>query len=376
MHLSFHWINLLILFGALQAFIFSIILLFQKKHPGSKFLAAFTFALAYNGFETFNGVSGFDQYYYFFDVFSFIVIFGLGPSLYFYINTLLNPGNQPSRRIVLLHYSPFLLQLFMRISVIGYHLMQINGIIRSDVTSTRLFGILLMYSEALSIMLFVAYLSASILVFRKFTRAAIKSHIKDKRGAVIKWIKWLLICLSAVTLIWAVTLLFPELVAISSAPDYVVIELALVCFNYWLVIFGYHKVKSIQLQSDNDVRLSNFAEASGLLNKLIQAMEADKLYLDPGLNVSKMASHTGMAPKTISAILNQIHSTNFNDFVNDYRLREVTNRILDPQHQHLTISGIALDCGFNSQATFQRVFKNKIGMSPREYINTHFRKTA
>jgi AraC-like DNA-binding protein len=30
-----------------------------------------------------------------------------------------------------------------------------------------------------------------------------------------------------------------------------------------------------------------------------------------------------------------------------------------------------LEYGFNSQATFQRAFKNSTGMSPREYVNSH-----
>jgi len=38
---------------------------------------------------------------------------------------------------------------------------------------------------------------------------------------------------------------------------------------------------------------------------------------------------------------------------------------------NLTIAGIAFECGFNSQATFQRTFKELTGQSPSE-----FRKTA
>ena len=37
MNLHFHWINLLILFGALQGLLFSAILVFNKTHPGAKF---------------------------------------------------------------------------------------------------------------------------------------------------------------------------------------------------------------------------------------------------------------------------------------------------------------------------------------------------
>lgn len=56
--LDLHWINLLILFGALQGLIAGIILLFNRKHPGARFLSAFVLVLAYNGFETFNWSAG------------------------------------------------------------------------------------------------------------------------------------------------------------------------------------------------------------------------------------------------------------------------------------------------------------------------------
>jgi AraC-like DNA-binding protein len=42
--------------------------------------------------------------------------------------------------------------------------------------------------------------------------------------------------------------------------------------------------------------------------------------------------------------------------------------MLNPDNQHLTIAGIAYEAGFNSQATFQRVFKNSVGISPSEYL--------
>ena len=61
MTLEFTWINLLILFGAFQGLIFGIILLFNKKHPGAKFLSVVMFTLAYNGIETFNWSAGLER---------------------------------------------------------------------------------------------------------------------------------------------------------------------------------------------------------------------------------------------------------------------------------------------------------------------------
>jgi AraC-like DNA-binding protein len=105
-------------------------------------------------------------------------------------------------------------------------------------------------------------------------------------------------------------------------------------------------------------------------------MEADKLYLEPSLNLQAVSRHIAAPQKTISYILNNYLNKSFNEFVNEYRIEEVKKRLLDKRNEHLTISGIALDCGFNSQATFQRAFKHTTGVSPKEYLTAKSQKLA
>ena len=114
MELDYHWINLLVLFGALQGLLFSLILLFNKKHPGAKFLSIFMLVLAYNGFETFNWSAGLDHYIFFFDLFPFVLIYAIGPSLYLYVTTLLYPEKVLVTRNVLPHYISVLVQFLFR----------------------------------------------------------------------------------------------------------------------------------------------------------------------------------------------------------------------------------------------------------------------
>jgi hypothetical protein len=154
MNLNFHWINILILFGALQGLIFFFILLFNKKHPGARFLAAFMFVLAYNGFETFNWSSGLQNIW--FDIFSFIVIFAIGPSLYLYVTTLLNPHRVLSKKIIIAHYGLVIFHFAFRIALLGYHLLWINKIIDSDVTPSSIMDIQLWYVEPITVVVFLA----------------------------------------------------------------------------------------------------------------------------------------------------------------------------------------------------------------------------
>jgi len=109
------------------------------------------------------------------------------------------------------------------------------------------------------------------------------------------------------------------------------------------------------------------AEASLKIAQLQGLMLESKLYLDPKVTREKLAKEAKVSPRTISAILNQYHGQSFNDFINSYRIEEVKTQLHSSKIKKQTITGIAFDAGFNSQATFQRVFKNTVGMSPKEY---------
>jgi AraC-like DNA-binding protein len=99
-------------------------------------------------------------------------------------------------------------------------------------------------------------------------------------------------------------------------------------------------------------------------------MEEERLWLEPDLNLGRLAQHCGVAPKLLSAVLNQHMDTTFNEFVNGYRVAAVRKRLLMPESRELTIAGLAYECGFNSLPTFQRAFKAVAGMSPKEYMGS------
>ena len=376
MELDYHCINLLVLFGALQGLLFSLILLFNKKHPGAKFLSIFMLVLAYNGFETFNWSAGLDRYIFFFDLFPFVLIYAIGPSLYLYVTTLLYPEKVLGTRNVLPHYIPVLFQFLFRFITIAYIILWETDLYRGSISPNALDNMYWLYAEPLSVVTFLVYLGATLQVFRKKQKSdTIRLISKEAQLIVRRWIKALLACMIVLGIAWPLTILAPHIIKFNAAEYYYPIEIGLVFFIYWIALAGYHRTQQIyrQIPSANIPDPSHTEES---LIKLRHAMEVDKLYLDPELTVSKVAAHTGISSKTISSVLNQHVEKSFNDFVNGYRVQEVQEKLMAQSNGNLTIDGMALEAGFNSQATFQRAFKNIAGMSPREYMNQQLRKTA
>ena len=55
---------------------------------------------------------------------------------------------------------------------------------------------------------------------------------------------------------------------------------------------------------------------------------------------------------------------NFNQYLNDLRLNQACIQLV---HTDQTITDICLNAGFESQRTFNRVFKERFHVSPREF---------
>lgn len=106
-----------------------------------------------------------------------------------------------------------------------------------------------------------------------------------------------------------------------------------------------------------------------LLDKLINAMENRKMFLDTEMNVDKLAQDLNTNKRYLSQVINELKNQNFSTFLNEYRVREARLFLLDPKNQHLTIETIAGMVGFNSKSAFNNAFKKFTGVTPSFFVN-------
>jgi AraC-like DNA-binding protein len=158
--------------------------------------------------------------------------------------------------------------------------------------------------------------------------------------------------------------------AVLDFAGYAPLYVPMVAIIYWIGLKGYlHAQRTAEPVAPKKTGTAPPAEvASAVMEALRKAMEEDQLYLDPELSVEKVGRHLQKPPKTVSSVLNGHAGKSFNQYVNEYRVAAVQRRMLDPAQPPLTLVGLAFECGFNSQATFQRAFRTATGQSPGEYL--------
>ncbi|SDF73922.1 putative ABC transport system permease protein [Mucilaginibacter pineti] len=120
---------------------------------------------------------------------------------------------------------------------------------------------------------------------------------------------------------------------------------------------------AIQLTLPNNE--TNDAREKG--RRLKEAVAAGRFYTDAELTLATLSVKLGIHPQELSRAMNLGLKKNFSDFVNEFRVREVSRKMRDPAYAHLTILGIAYESGFNSKTTFNRVFRELTGKTPLEY---------
>lgn len=109
--------------------------------------------------------------------------------------------------------------------------------------------------------------------------------------------------------------------------------------------------------------------ASIELQALADLMAKERLFLDPMLNLSRLARRLGMPQARLSQLLNDNNGTSFKQYLNALRVAEAQHLLL--QNAEHSLENIAEAAGFQSMSTFYAAFKKVNGCTPSSYREQH-----
>ena len=106
------------------------------------------------------------------------------------------------------------------------------------------------------------------------------------------------------------------------------------------------------------------ADEMALAGRVDELMTLDKLYQEPSFSRADLARELEVSENVLSRVINSAFSKSFRKLLNDHRVDAAKQLLRDSDMQ---ITQIAFDIGFNSLASFNRVFKDTTGVSPTEF---------
>jgi AraC-like DNA-binding protein len=374
-------LNIVLLLGLAQGFVISILLFTVRTKPKLPhcLLAWLLFLLSLASLNIYLQESRLYftvwQVSYILDLVPTVLAMGFGPLIYFYTRAVLQADFRITSRQKL-HFLPIIIDLVPALICwyffIGLltHLLQRKDLQGwGDIIDTYQ-----MYTDIPRWLSLTIYL----ILAKRFTDGYIQAgcQLEEQRKRSLQWIGFFLRVFLGFQGIWLVFLLFYISPAyrgiLLEKVSYYPIYIPLAILIYWLGFKGYIYAKSTTTPVASRLKTNSYKVPAGTIESTVaalkKAMDEERLFLDPELSLDKLVEHLGSDQKTISHVLNQHLQQSFNNFVNGYRIQEVKRRLRGQPDEHLTLTGIAFECGFNSQATFQRTFKQFTQMTPRTYL--------
>ncbi|HTI60100.1 ABC transporter permease [Mucilaginibacter sp.] len=346
-------------------FTFILLLWFSKKanRPANRFLAA-ALAVAVLWIARIIVIdTGLNIYASFWSRLPLQFSLALGPLIFFYVRKITRP-QFPFRRSDLWHFSPLLLEL----SAFAFEIAE------SVKTGAPTYDTLV-FQRVNLVLLLMAFGSVVVYLYR--CRMLIEGFYQqqkfndgDRHRHELRWLHRLLTVFGILWLLWLPCLAADYFLYNYQLPVhlYYLLYLLLMPSLIWIAARAFLRqepgVITATIPVLKPLLPANLKQKAIWLKKTVKE---NCYYHDPELSLGSLAEKLDLSAHEVSRILNTVLKKSFNDFINEYRVQDAIRKMQDPAYDHITLLGIAYESGFNSQSSFNRIFKQVAGKSPAEY---------
>lgn len=367
--------SLIVFFCILQGAVFAALLLiryFKLKKSSDFWLAALLLLLCSSLITPLIGFANVYDRNQWLTYFPFSILYASSVCIWFYVQTLTNAKRKFGRRDWLL-FVPAILYLIFRFALFAQSVE-----FKSQFDENYYQPFVNPFVTVTEFVWNFALLCFSIRHYQKY-RAWLDENYSDTEKIKFDWLRNFLYVFTFVFVLGSIFDFTDSFVFDLSYVQYFYFELILAFVIYYLAIAGYLRSQPIEVNfteienekieaaPEEKKLLLSGNELENFKTKLCVLMETEKPFLDSQLTLANLARQLGVNMTVLSYIINNGFEKNFNDFVNEFRIAEVKNKLASGAAEKENLLGIALDSGFNSKATFNRAFKKFTGFSPKEF---------
>lgn len=143
-------------------------------------------------------------------------------------------------------------------------------------------------------------------------------------------------------------------------------------FSIYFIAFLYIKYPMVLFKpkgQNSKYRTSGLTKVQKekMTQQLLNYIQEAQPYLNPDLKLDDLALALQISPNQLSQLINEVIGKNFYEFINDYRIQYFKKKISNPKENHRTLLSLALESGFKSKSSFNRIFKQSEGLTPSAF---------
>lgn len=213
----------------------------------------------------------------------------------------------------------------------------------------------------------IVLLPASIYTLWTLIKSRHKYNIKSADDKIrYRWINEVIILISVLVLL----VILPELAYFFSLRSYGLFVAQGLLGASIIIYIGLRNLNVqalLAVESAKEINSYN-PETSHYFRKIVNLLEEDKLFTESDLRISDLAERVALSPNYVSKIINENTNSNFNELVNQYRIKLVIEKLKNMEYLKKNIFALAQESGFKSKSTFQTVFRKYTGQTPTQFI--------
>lgn len=369
--ITFNIWSIPILLGAVQGLFLSIYIFTRKRNINfTKWLGLLVTVVSLHLFEYAANITGLTFAYPVFIAITYPLLFCMGPFYYFYCRTLTDRSYKINFKSLINFIPAFIVLLMMlpfytmpdELKVQFMENISENGVIKIPVEQLIFMGSHVIQT---SIYIFASY---------KFIYGKENEVKKFSSDTIViknlEWLKKFSLYFSIYFLLYFILVLILIFInAYQFEIDYSML-LIMAALTYILSYVSLAHLEFFRntepVESQKNEKIKSNEKFPELKEKLLEYMLSEKPYLKNDLKISELASGLSVPSYQLSQFINDEFSMNFYDFINKYRIEDAKKLLIDDTH-NFKILAIAYEVGFNSKATFNRVFKKITSFTPSEY---------
>lgn len=131
--------------------------------------------------------------------------------------------------------------------------------------------------------------------------------------------------------------------------------------------FEIRSVDEVKKKSEHKL-IKDQEQVDKTIQKLEVLMNEKHIYCQEGLTIGYLAKCLQIQEYRLRRIINlKLGYRNFNDYLNQFRMKEAAIQLTNVDSGDKPILNIALDMGYRSMTSFNKIFKETYGTTPSEY---------